>query len=86
MKVLFFLLFFGLTSVWAQHTISGKVVDSKNKPIDKANVFIDGTYDGATTAADGTFSFETSENGTQILKVTALLYETAAVSIDVLNC
>lgn len=85
MKGFYIIFFFIFTNAWSQQTISGKVVDSKNKPIDKANVFIDGTYDGATTAADGTFSFETSESGTQVLKITALLYDTASINIDVLN-
>ena len=37
----------------AQQTISGIVVDEKNKPVAGANVFIDGTYDGASTDEKG---------------------------------
>ena len=59
----------------AQTVVSGKVTDSKGNPIEGANIFIDGTYDGASTAADGLFSFTTSEEGTQLLKVTFLSYE-----------
>ena len=59
----------------AQTVVSGKVTDSKGNPIEGANIFIDGTYDGASTAADGSFSFTTSEEGTQLLKVTFLSYE-----------
>ncbi|TVZ23487.1 outer membrane cobalamin receptor [Dokdonia sp. Hel_I_63] len=59
----------------AQTVVSGKVTDSKGIPIEGANIFIDGTYDGASTAADGSFSFTTSEEGTQLLKVTFLSYE-----------
>jgi uncharacterized GH25 family protein len=43
------ILFFA-TSVFSQTIISGKIVDKKKgKPIAGANIYIDGTYDGATT-------------------------------------
>jgi protocatechuate 3,4-dioxygenase beta subunit len=32
-----------------QATLSGKVVDEKGKPVAGANVFIEGTYDGASS-------------------------------------
>lgn len=59
----------------AQIKISGTVTDDKGQPIAGANIYIDGTYDGGTTAADGTFSFETAETGTQALIITALTLE-----------
>jgi outer membrane cobalamin receptor len=56
----------------AQTKISGTVTDEKGRPVAAANIYIDGTYDGATTAEDGTFSFETTEVGTQVLVITFL--------------
>ncbi len=67
-------LFFGF-SIQAQTTISGTVTDAKGIPIEGANVYLDGTYDGASSAVDGTFSFTTTETGDQVLLVTFLSYE-----------
>ncbi len=70
--ILFLLVF---TSFYAQVTISGKVVDAKGKPIPAANIYIDGTYDGAVTAEDGTFSFETTATGSQTLVISFISYD-----------
>ena len=70
----------------AQQTISGTVVDEKNKPIVGANVFIDGTYDGASTDEKGNFSFQTTTSGNQILVVSFLTFETLKIAVDANNC
>ena len=67
----------------AQQTISGTVVDKKNKPIVGANVFIDGTYDGTSTDEKGNFNFKTTATGNQILVVSFLSSETIKVAIVV---
>jgi len=67
----------------AQTTVSGKVTDSKNNPILGANVFLEGTYDGASTDEQGNFLFTTEETGEQLLKVTFLSFETYEVFMDV---
>ena len=59
----------------AQNTVTGKVTDVKNNPIVGANVYLEGTYDGASTDEGGVFSFETGETGTQTLVVSILSYE-----------
>jgi len=69
----------------AQTTISGKVVDQKGKPLDGANVFIEGTYDGAASGADGAFSFTTDTKGNQVLVISFLMYETIRETIVVEN-
>jgi len=68
--------FFGNLISLAQATISGTVTDKKGLPISGANVFLDGTYDGASTSDDGTFFFTSSETGDQLLLVSFLSYET----------
>lgn len=83
-KNTFILLFFTIFT-FAQNTISGKVVDQKGKPVQGANIYIDGTYDGATSAENGSFSFETSEKGNKFLVVSFLLFETFKQEIDVAN-
>lgn len=67
----------------AQTKISGTVVNEKGQPVAAANIYIDGTYDGATTGEDGTFSFETSETGAQVLVITYLTMEDLRVDIVV---
>ncbi len=64
-----------LSFLAAQTTVSGRVVDAKGLPILGANVFLDGTYDGASTDDNGAFTFTTSETGEQLLKITFLGFE-----------
>jgi vitamin B12 transporter len=51
-------------------TISGRVTTLKNEPIVGANVFIEGSYDGATTDTLGQFLFKTEEKGNRQLLAT----------------
>ncbi|WP_294820385.1 carboxypeptidase-like regulatory domain-containing protein [uncultured Flavobacterium sp.] len=67
----------------AQTQISGTVTNEKGQPVAAANIYIDGTYDGATTTVDGTFSFETTETGAQVMVITFLTMEDLKVDIVV---
>ena len=80
--IIVLVLCFGSLS-YSQTTISGKVVDQKNSPIEGANIYLEGTYDGATSNGDGQFSFTTSETGTQALVISFLSYETKTVVDEV---
>lgn len=60
---------------FAQQTITGKVTDAKNNPIEGANIYLEGTYDGASSDANGNFSFETTEEGLQTLIISMLSFE-----------
>ncbi|WP_291865213.1 TonB-dependent receptor [Maribacter sp.] len=71
-----FILIFTTSVAFSQTLISGKVANEKGNPIAGANVYLEGTYDGASTGNDGNFSFETTEKGTQTLVVSMLSYET----------
>ncbi len=62
-------------SLQAQNMISGRVTDVKDNPIVGANVYLEGTYDGASTDENGNFNFETLESGTQTLVISILSYE-----------
>ncbi len=73
---------FSSLGLFAQSTISGTVTDGSN-PIQGANVYLEGTYDGASTAEDGSFTFETTETGTQNLVVSMISYETYMQAGDV---
>ena len=59
----------------SQTTVSGRVTDKSGNPIPEANVYLEGTYDGASTDIEGGFYFETSESGTQTLAISVLGYE-----------
>mgnify|MGYP003493668808 CR=1 FL=1 len=86
MKIIFtFLLLIVSLSGFSQTTISGKVVDEKGLPIEGANIFIEGTYDGTASDATGNFSFTTTATGTQVLKITFLTYESFTETIVVDN-
>lgn len=60
----------------AQTIVSGTVMDNRNQPITGANVYLEGTYDGASTNESGEFNFETTETGTHNLIISIMGYET----------
>ncbi|MBD3862443.1 TonB-dependent receptor [Olleya marilimosa] len=67
----------------AQTTISGTVIDTNKQPILGANVYLKGTYDGASTLADGSFSFTTSNTGQQSLVISFVSFETITLTKQV---
>lgn len=66
---------------FSQTTISGKIVDEKTNPIPNANIYIDGTYDGATSNNTGEFSFASAVVGNQTLVISALSFEPKQLAI-----
>src|SRR5687768_279913 len=74
-----------LTSItlFAQVTISGKVSDEKGEPIPGANVVVRDSYDGASSAVDGTFSFTTEETGPHFIDITFVGYKALQQQIDI---
>ena len=81
-KMVFF--FFLLISVfsYSQVKISGKVTH-KNKPLKDIAVTLKDTYDGATTDAEGNFSFETAETGSHHLTFTHPKYIEVDIPISI---
>nr|WP_321412096.1 TonB-dependent receptor [uncultured Allomuricauda sp.] len=69
------ILLFCTGAVFGQQTISGKITDTRNNPIEGANIYLEGTYDGASSDTHGNFSFETTEEGIQTLIVSMLSFE-----------
>lgn len=71
------------------HKISGTVTDAKGKPVPGASVYLDNTLDGGTTDSAGHFHFSTSEQGAQVIAVSAAGFQNAGepltVSGDVSN-
>ena len=64
-----------LQHAFAQRTLSGMIRDSKNKAVVGASISLKDTYDGGTSDSSGRFSFQTGENGNQVLHVTAIGYK-----------
>ena len=68
---------------FSQTTISGTISEANGTPILGANIYLEGTYDGASSNENGDFSFETSEVGIQTLVVSFLSFENYNLSISV---
>src|ERR1044072_7283749 len=74
-KTLFVFLFTIITcQLSAQSTISGMVTNSKQQPLSGASIVIENSYYGATSSADGSFSFSIPDPGTMKLVVTLVGY------------
>lgn len=67
----------------AQNQITGIVTDSRGKPIMGANVYLEGTYDGTTTNAEGSFTFTTTETGVNTLFVSFLSYVDFSLTTEI---
>ena len=76
MKTIFTLLFVAI-SIFAQSqiTISGKVIGENGRGIPGVNIYIENTYDGASSNGTGDFSFSTSETGVQNLNASFIGYK-----------
>ncbi|CAM1344267.1 TonB-dependent receptor [Tenacibaculum amylolyticum] len=61
---------------FSQTTVSGKITDTSGTPIEGANVYLEGTYDGTSSDSFGNFSFTTSETNMQTLIVSFVSFET----------
>ena len=57
------LVFFGVGSMLAQRTISGKITDGKGESLIGASVLVKGTTTGTVTDFDGNFSIDVPEGG-----------------------
>jgi len=81
---IFFEIIFG-TCIMAQEVVSGFVIDQEGHPLEGANVYLEGTYDGASTNMEGYFEFTSEEVGLQTLVVSSISYETSRVALEVQN-
>jgi hypothetical protein len=78
---IYFSLFLSLAAI-GQSTISGTIKDIDGEALIGANVYLKGTYDGATSNAQGAFHFETYESDSLILVVSFIGFETLEVSLE----
>lgn len=66
----------------AQTTITGIVKDKQGVLLVGANIYLDGTYDGTTSNANGQFNLKTGEEGKQLLKVDYIGFENYTQELD----
>lgn len=59
------------------------MTDTKGIPVTGANIYIKGTYSGATSDATGSFSFTTRETGVQVLIVSFVSFESLELEMPV---
>ncbi len=76
MRKYIFIILLGLSGIntFSQSTISGKV-SGNDGSLPGASVYLEGTYDGASTNANGEFNFRTSKTGKVILKASFVGFE-----------
>lgn len=70
------------TSVFGQTKITGKVSDKSGEALIGANVFIENSYDGASTDENGEFSFTTYDGGKKTLVISYIGYVEKKLEID----
>ncbi len=71
------------TFLIAQSLVSGRVTQKNGEPISGANIYLEGTYDGASSDESGRFQFTTEEVGVQTLVVSFVSYEPFYMAADV---
>src|SRR3990167_7133943 len=72
---LFVLILLSSKGILAQTKVSGKILDQKKQPLPGVNVFIKDTYDGASTDANGNFSFTATDTGEVIIVCSFIGFE-----------
>jgi vitamin B12 transporter len=68
----FALILLSIPSFFAQTKISGKILDNKKQPLPGVNIYIKDTYDGVSSAPDGSYSFTANDTGVVTI-VTSLI-------------
>ncbi len=83
MKTIFTIfLFLSTFLAFGQTTISGTVKSKQGEAIPGVNIFIQNSYDGASSDQNGFFSFKTSESNTQTLMATFIGYKSWSQNIN----
>ncbi|AZB24127.1 TonB-dependent receptor [Chryseobacterium bernardetii] len=83
-KILFLIALIAFALGYSQTKISGRVM-FKSKGVSEVNVTLKDTYDGATTDAQGNFSFETLEKGSHQITFTHPRYEEVVKIVNIEN-
>lgn len=68
--------------ILAQIVVSGKIKDTKGRPIPGASIALKNTYDGATSDSTGAYKFTTTEKGAQFLLITSVGYKLSEQAVE----
>ncbi|MGZ4033662.1 MAG: TonB-dependent receptor [Bacteroidia bacterium] len=68
----FVLILLSIPAIFSQTKISGKILDVKKQPLPGVNIYIKDSYDGVSSAPDGTYSFIANDTG-EVTIVSALI-------------
>ena len=72
-------------SAKSQVKISGKITDTKNRPLNGVSISLKNSYDGATSDSSGIYSFITTEKGEQIVEITLIGYRAVEVKVNLVG-
>lgn len=81
MKQQLFLLSFLCFTLLCQSQITGKVTDTENLSLQNVNVYVEGTFNGTTTNANGEFKIDIDSSKEQVLVFKFLGFETKTKTI-----
>lgn len=79
--IILLVLLFASFNVFSQTKLSGKLTDTKNKPLRGASITIKNSYDGTTTDSLGNYSFITTEKGDQVFEANISGYSSYSKNI-----
>lgn len=77
-----FLFLIMLNTLSAQSKLSGSVKSGNGKTLPGVNVYLKGTFDGASSNESGLWSFSTDEKGQQVLVFSMLGFKTKEIEIN----
>lgn len=80
--ILLIFLLFPYVASSQQALISGRILQKNKKPLSAANIFISGSYDGASSDSLGFFHFSSALKGPQTLLISAVGLQPQKASID----
>ncbi|WP_028892712.1 TonB-dependent receptor [Tenacibaculum sp. 47A_GOM-205m] len=79
MKTIFnFLFFIGISAVYAQNSLSGKITDTNNQPLLGVEIYSDQLHKGTITNEDGTYNLQNIPNGKVTFNFSFLGFKTIA--------
>ncbi|MEL7160711.1 MAG: TonB-dependent receptor, partial [Bacteroidota bacterium] len=78
------LLLLAVSTLAAQETtlVKGRIVDQKGEGLIGVNVFLDESYDGASTDIDGNYQFRTDLSGEQVLLIQYVGYADERIPVE----
>ena len=78
---IFFLFLAQLSTSFSQTTIRGNIRDTKGEPVQGANIYFEGTFEGTTSDTSGRFSLTTTLESERILIISYMGYKQYSQSL-----